>query len=226
MTVFDALEAAELLSLPPTPFVLAYWSTATIGPDIHIKVGRTLYSVPWKLIGRRIGVRSTATMVQLFHDGSLVKTHAVLDQRKRTDKSDYPPEKTAFQMRTPVWCRSQASEVGDACREVIDQLLEVNVLYWLRAAQGVLGLRKQYSDTCLEAVCARAISVGDPCYRTIKGILIASTETNPEPETSGDAGAAAFLHGPARLFVTAATPNTTDDDHNDQVHDEAEVETR
>ncbi|WP_241253072.1 hypothetical protein [Streptomyces sp. W1SF4] len=34
-----------------------------------------------------------------------------------------------------MWCRSQASEVGDACREVIDQLLEVNALYRIRAAQ-------------------------------------------------------------------------------------------
>ncbi|MEU3342145.1 hypothetical protein [Streptomyces sp. NPDC006668] len=42
-------------------------------------------------------------------------------------------------------------------------------------------------------------------------------------ETSGDAGAAAFLHGPARLFATVATPDATDDD---QVHDEAVVEAR
>ncbi|WP_432067152.1 hypothetical protein [Streptomyces sp. C10-9-1] len=178
------------------------------------------------MIGRKVDVRSTATMVQVFHDGSLVKTHTALDQGKRTDKSDYPPEKIAFQMRTPVWCRSQASEIGDACRQVVDQLLEVNVLYRLRAAQGVLGLRKKYGDTRLEAACSRAIAVGDPSYRTIKGILIAGTETDPEPETSGDAGAAAFLHGPAQLFATVATPDTTDDIHDDQVHDEAEVEAR
>jgi hypothetical protein len=92
--------------------------------------------VPWKLIGRKVDVRSTATLVQVFHEGELVKTHAALDQGKRTDKNDYPPEKIAFQMKTPIWCRNQSSEVGDACREVIDQLLEVNALYRLRAAQG------------------------------------------------------------------------------------------
>lgn len=91
-----------------------------MGPDIHIKVGRTLYSVPWKLTGRKVDVRSTASMVQVFHDGELVKTHAALDQGKRTDPADYPPEKIAFEMKTPMWCRCQASEIGDACREVID----------------------------------------------------------------------------------------------------------
>ncbi|MFG3531370.1 hypothetical protein ACGF8B_32240 [Streptomyces sp. NPDC047917] len=99
------------------------------GPDVHIKVGHTLYSVPWKLIGRRVDVCTIATMVQVFHDGDLVKIHAALGQGKRTDKSGFPPEKTAFQMRTPIWCRTQASEVGDACRPLVDQLLEVNALH-------------------------------------------------------------------------------------------------
>ncbi|MEV6576444.1 hypothetical protein [Streptomyces sp. NPDC051577] len=77
-----------------------------------------------------------------------------------------------------------------------DQLLEVNVLYRPRAAQRVLVLKKKYGDARLEAACARAVTVGDPSYRTIKGILIAGTETNPKPEPSGAAGAAAFPYGP------------------------------
>ncbi|MFI0156060.1 IS21 family transposase [Streptomyces lydicus] len=220
LSVFEAVEDKALLPLPDAPFVLVRWSTATVGPDIHIKVGRTLYSVPWKLIGRRVDVRSTATVVQVFHDGDLVKTHAALDQGKRTDKNDYPPEKIAFQMRTPMWCRTQASQVGDACREVIDQLLEVNALYRLRAAQGVLGLRKKYGDRRLESACTKALTVGDPSYRTIKGILIAGTETDPEPET-GDAGAAAFLHGPQRLFAADIPTVTADFVRGDQGHDDA-----
>ncbi|MFB7089155.1 hypothetical protein [Streptomyces sp. NPDC056296] len=223
LSVFDLVEAPVLLPLPDAPFVLARWSTATVGPDIHVKVGRTLYSVPWKLIGRKVDVRSTATMVQVFHERELVKTHAALQQVKRTDKSDYPPEKIAFQMRTPIWCRGQASQVGDACRQVIDQLLEVNALYRLRAAQGVLGLRKKYGDTRLEAACRKAITVGDPSYRTVKGILVAGTETDPEPET-GDAGASAFLHGPEGLFATAVPTQISDGLRDDQGHADAGTE--
>jgi transposase len=220
LSVFEAVELPALLPLPDRPFVLAHWSTATVGPDIHIKVGRTLYSVPWKLIGRKVDVRSSATMVQVFHEGELVKTHAALEQGKRTDQGDYPPEKIAFQMKTPMWCRSQASEVGDACREAVDQLLEVNALYRLRAVQGILGLRKKYGDQRLEAACAKAIAVGDPSYRTIKGILIAGTETDPEPET-GDAGAAAFLHGPEGLFAASIPSQTSDELHADPGRDDA-----
>ncbi|WP_329303967.1 hypothetical protein OG410_41865 [Streptomyces sp. NBC_00659] len=225
LSVFEAVEATALLPLPPEPFALARWSKAMVGPDIHVKVGRTLYSVPWKLIGRRVDVRSTATMVQIFDAGELVKTHSAVEQGKRTDKNDYPPEKIAFQIRTPIWCRGQASQVGDACREVIGQLLEVNALYWLRAAQGVLGLRKKYGDTRLEAACRKAVAVGDPSYHTVKGILVAGTETDPEPET-GDAGAAAFLHGPEGLFAAAIPVQTPGDVHDDQDRGDAEEAAR
>jgi transposase len=63
--VFAAVEAPALGPLPATPFVLATWSTGKIGPDIHVKVGPALYSVPWALIGAQVHARSTATMVQV-----------------------------------------------------------------------------------------------------------------------------------------------------------------
>ena len=47
--------------------------------------------------------------------GDLVKTHVRKPQGKQTDLADYPPEKIAFHMRTPAWCRKKAAEIGPAC---------------------------------------------------------------------------------------------------------------
>lgn len=127
--VFAAAEKDHLRPLPPSPFVLAEWSRCKVGPDIHVKVGKSLYSVPWKHIGQSLDARSTATMVQLFAGGDLVKTHARKPQGKQTDLADYPPEKIAFHMRTPAWCRKQAAAVGPACGQVIAGLLADNALY-------------------------------------------------------------------------------------------------
>ncbi|WP_042436044.1 IS21 family transposase, partial [Streptacidiphilus anmyonensis] len=91
--VFEANEKDALAPLPKRTFVLAKWSRATVGPDIHIKIGRTLYSVPWQFIGKKVDVRSTHTIVQVFHKGDLIKTHAACERGKRTDVTDYPPEK-------------------------------------------------------------------------------------------------------------------------------------
>jgi len=200
--VFAAVEAPALRPLPTTPFVLATWSTGKVGPDIHVKVGLVLYSVPWRLLGQQVHARSTATMVQLVHEGAVVATHVRRERGRATNVAHYPPEKIAFHMRTPTWCRHVAEQVGPACTDVIANLLEVNALFRLRAAQGVLGLRDKHTPARLETACAKAIAVGDPSYRTIKGILIAGTETTNE---AGDqAGQVthvpAFLHGPKTLF--------------------------
>jgi len=203
--VFAAAEKDALAPLPAHPFVLAAWSRCKVGPDIHVKVGKTLYSVPWKLIGKTLDARSTATTVQFFLAGELVKTHVRKAQGKQTDLADYPPEKIAFHMRTPAWCRKQAAAIGPACRQLIAALLEDNALYRLRAAQGVIGLADRHQPGRLEAACATAIAAGDPSYRTVKGVLAAGTEERPAASPAGDGGAAAFLHGPEALF--AAEPH-------------------
>lgn len=203
--IFDAEEADALLRLPAAPFELATWSTPKVGPDIHVKVGKALYSVPWAHIGRRLDARAGARTVELFLDGQLIKTHTQIERGKQTDPGDYPPEKVAFMMRTPAWCRRRAGELGDSVHQVVLELMEVNALYRLRSAQGIVGLADTYSPERLNAACARAIRVGDPTYKTIKGILVAGTEhdddSNGPGGTSSAVTAPAHLHGPARLFA-------------------------
>lgn len=150
-------------------------------------------------------------MVQIFHNGRLIATHGRKPQGKQTGLGHYPPEKIAFRMRTPAWCRTRAGQVGPACQHVVDGLLEVNALFRLRAAQGVLGLADKHGTGRLEAACAKAIAVGDPSYRTIKGILVAGAETDPPPPSAGDGGAAAHLRGPSQLFANVIPLPTTND---------------
>jgi transposase len=209
--VFAAVEAAALAPLPAAPFVLASWSTPKVGPDIHAKVGATLYSIPWRYLGERVDARETTTMVQFFRHGELIKAHPRKERGKQTDYGDYPPEKIAFHLRTPTWCRRRAAEVGPACEAVIGELLADNALFRLRAAQGVLGLADKHDPGRLEAACAKATAAGDPSYRTVKGILAAGTETTQIARPTGDAGAPAHLHGPDQLFAVPVPGALADD---------------
>ena len=69
----------------------------------------------------------------------------------------------------------------------------------------MLGLRDKHGCERLEAACARAIEVGDPSYRTIKGILIAGTEHGSDQTTIGSAATAgAFLRGPEEFGAPVA----------------------
>ena len=210
--VFEAVERDALRPLPGEPFVLATWASAKIGPDIHAQVEKVLYSVPWQHIGKTADVRVTATMVQFFIGGKLVKTHPRKIRGKQTDYADYPPEKIAFHMRTPAWCRRQAAATGPACEQIIGELLAENALYRLRSAQGIIALADKHDPGRLEAACGKAIAAGDPSYRTVKGILAAGTERDQPPAAAGDGGAAAFLRGPASFANVIAMPGTITSD--------------
>src|SRR6266545_6573971 len=97
-SVFAAVEAEALQPLPTKAFALASWSKALVGPDIHAKVGKTIYSVPWRLIEQRLDARETATMVQFFHNGHLVATHGASRRASR------PTSATTRQRRSRSGC--------------------------------------------------------------------------------------------------------------------------
>jgi transposase len=204
LRVFQAVEQQALITLPLRIFELTSWSIGVVGVDTHLKVGKALYSVPWRLIGQRLHARTAGDVVQIFADSAVVATHVRRPSGRSTDYSHYPPEKIAFAMKTPTWCRHTAELVGPACQAVIAEFMADNAIHHLRSAQGVLGLRDKHGCERLDAACARAIEVGDPSYRTIKGILIAGTEhAGQEPTASPASTAGAFLRGPQQFSAPA-----------------------
>ena len=199
LRVFEAIERDALIMLPSRVFEFTSWSIGTVGVDAHLKVGKALYSVPWRLIGQRLHARTAGDMVQIFAGADVVATHVRRPSGRSTDFSHYPPEKIAFHMRTPAWCRRTAELVGPACQQVIAEFMVDNAIHHLRSAQGVLGLRDKHGCERLEAACARALEVGDPSYRTIKGILIAGTEHGTDAATCSASAVGAFLRGPEQF---------------------------
>jgi hypothetical protein len=185
--------------LPPEPFELATWSTPKVAPDCHVKVGTALYSVAWRHIGVRVDARLTERTVEIYRDGQLIKTHPRAARGRRTDYDDYPPEKVAFFMRTPTWCRHRAIELGHSVAAVVDELLAGGALHHLRAAQGVIGLAERHDAARVDVACRRALQAGDPSYRTVKGILALHSDTDDDTTDAG-VTAPAHLHGPDTLF--------------------------
>jgi hypothetical protein len=100
--------------------------------------------------------------------------------------------------------RTRAQQIGTHAVAAIADLLAVNALFRLRVAQGVLRLADKHGPVRLEAACSKAIAVGDPSYRTIKGILATGAEAEPPPEPTGDGGAVAFLHGLSTCSPTSS----------------------
>jgi hypothetical protein len=202
--VFQAVEAQALLPLPVAPFELARWLSPKVAPDCHVSVDRVLYSVPWRFIGTQVDARVTDRVVQIFATGELIKTWPRAQRGRCTDDTDYPPEKIAFFMRTPAWCRHRAETLGGHVHELVSGLLAGGALHHLRAAQGILTLAERHGAERLDAACARALAAGDPSYRTVKGILALGAETAPPDHPGGGSASAAtpaHLHGRDGLFA-------------------------
>lgn len=81
-------------------------------------------------------------------------------------------------------------------RRVIAELLEVNAVFRLRAAQGVVGLADKNGPARLETACAKRIVVDAPLPHD-QGHLGRHSGGRRQPlSPGGDGRAAAFLHGP------------------------------
>ena len=118
--LFEAEEKALLLPLPRAPFELAKWSRPKVPPDIHVKVGKTLYSVPWTHIGKVVDARESARTVEIYLEGTLVATHVRPERGKQTNYDHYPPRRSPCQ-------RSSNSPVERRGVQVIPQL-DVHVI--------------------------------------------------------------------------------------------------
>ncbi|RWA23544.1 hypothetical protein MBRU_01585 [Mycolicibacterium brumae DSM 44177] len=180
-SVFAAIERDALMPLPPRVFESVVYSIGRVAADCHVKSGKALYSVPWRLIGQQVTARTAGDVVQIFHSGTVVATHVLHLSGRSTNFEHYPPHKIAHTLRTVTWCRTQAEQIGPSAVAVVAELSQVNAIHRLRAIQGIIRLREKYGDRRLDAACARALAVGDPGYRTVKGILVAGTEADQDP---------------------------------------------
>jgi hypothetical protein len=141
--------------------------------------------------------------VQIYDGATLVTTHARQAQGRVTRLDHYPEAGRAFLQGTPAASLRRAQAVGPATARLVAALLDAPTLTRLREVHALLRLTERYPPERLERACARASSVGDGRYRTVRGILerdLDSVALDPEPR--GQAGGA-FLRGPAAFAVAA-----------------------
>jgi hypothetical protein len=142
------------------------------------------YSVPYRYIGQRLDAYVSDQLVELYAGVELVASHlrSLKPGQWQTRLEDYPPEKAAYLIQTPAYCRQRAAQVGPAASQVVETLLAERPLERLRAVQAILRLQESVGPHRLEAACARALYFNDVHYRQIKQILNAALDRDPLPE--------------------------------------------
>ena len=167
-TLFESLDKPALRSLPVTRYEYGDWETHRVNIDYHVEFDNHWYSVPYHLTQQEVEVRATASIVEIFHRGVRVASHArSYDPYTATTVNDHRPK--AHQRRlewTPSRLVEWARNIGPATAELFDRIMasKPHPEQGFRSCLGILRLAKQYSNQRVEAAARRAIALR-ACFR-------------------------------------------------------------
>lgn len=180
--VFEMVEQKNLKPLPTNPFVMALWKEAKVHADCHVVVQGCYYSAPHALQGETVMVRSTGSMVYLYHHHALVASHPRGRRKgeRMTISAHYPAEKAAFLEKTVVWCRLRAKAIGPNMILLVETLLHHDhPMDTLRKVQGILHLSDKYPRERMDLAARRAQHFHLLTYRSFKSILESGLDRQP-----------------------------------------------
>jgi transposase len=190
LVVFEDEEHDQLLPYDGIPYDVPLWKGVTVHPDHHVNVLYALYSAPNTTCppGTKLEARCDRALVKLYRQGELVKVHPRKPRGGRaTDPDDYPPERTAYAMRSPDRLVRQAITIGPNAGQFAERLLDAPFPWSkLRQGQKLLRLAERYTPARVDAACARALGFGLVDVRRLERILVLALEHEGRPEPPAD----------------------------------------
>jgi transposase len=143
--VFQQRERPVLKALPGKPFEIAEWKLATVHPDHYIQFRGKAYSVPHAYVGRKVWIRATAQLLQVWYDDQIAKQHVITGRFRTTDFADFPANVQAAldTSRLHKSVLERAERIGPTFHQVIRELLDEHAFLNLRRAQGLLAAAEE-----------------------------------------------------------------------------------
>ena len=186
--LFQDLDLPALQPLPATRFEYAEWKRAKVNIDYDIELLRHYYSVPYQLLRETVEVRYTATIVEVFHKGKRVASHArsAVKGRHTTIPEHMPPSHRAHLSWSPSRLLRWADSVGPHVKAMVEAILTKrrHPEQGYRSCLGILRLQKRYGPERLDAGCRRALFFGARTYKSVESILRSGLDRQPLPEPS------------------------------------------
>jgi transposase len=202
LEMFEEIERPALSPLPSTPFEYSEWKSAKVHPDYHVEVEKTFYSVPHSLIGRRVEVRLTHRVVEIFHDHKRIASHVRRSQRSGhvTVNEHMPKAHQRYANTTPANLIRQAMRIGPNTAILVERMMRdrPHPEQGYRSAFGILSLARRYERDRLEAACERALTINAITYSSVNAILKSGLDrTKPVTEPAKPAPPHANIRGSA-----------------------------
>lgn len=190
-SLFHDEEAPLLLPLPSARYQAAEWKKATVQFNYHIAFDGMMYSVPFSCIGKKVDVRATDGMVEVFCGAERLASHRRLHGRKG-QYSTQDAHMSQGHQHYLKWngdrFRQWARRIGGHTLRVVDALLRSFRVEQqsYRSCMGLLKLAEKYSPAQVEDACGTALAcTGKPSLKSIRNLLAVSNATDaPSTEPS------------------------------------------
>ncbi len=182
-SAFEQLDAPALRPLPATRYVVSRWKVVKVNIDYHVEFEAHYYSVPHRLVGAKLDVRVTGSLLECFASNQRVACHSVSPVRGgfTTVAEHMPASHRAHREWTPAKLIAWGQRIGVSTAAVVTWQLEhrPHPEQGYRACLGLLALVRKFTAERLEAACTRAMAIRAPTLRSVTNILKSGLDRQP-----------------------------------------------
>jgi hypothetical protein len=177
-SIFNDIEKEHLRPLPTVPYEVADWKyKLSVNLDCHITYKTNRYSVPYQYVGKKVDLKSTNTIIEIYYKSERIASHKRLPEYSKYQYStlqEHMPDRFHHSEWDDERIKKWAYSIGPYTGEVIDRLFHSVKIkeQAYNSALSVLKLSKSYSNSRLETACEMALEkLRLPRYRALKSIL-------------------------------------------------------
>jgi len=182
-SAFEQLDAPALRPLPSVRYAISRWKTAKVNIDYHVEFEGHYYSVPHRLVGAKVELRVTDSLLEGFVSNQRVACHAVsLVRGGFTTSADHMPASHRAHLEwSPAKLIDWGQRIGVSTAAVVTWQLEhrPHPEQGYRACLGLLALARKYTPQRLEAACARGLAIRAATLRSVTNILKCGLDRQP-----------------------------------------------
>ena len=161
LELFEKVDKPALKPLPILSFIPGTWICAKVSLDYHLQIDNHYYSVPFQLVRKKVWVKVSEKLVEVFYNHERVASHrrSCEPYRHSTVPAHMPPNHLAMKSRSPELFLQWSNTIGPCTEEFVQTLL-ASPRYRELSYRSILGLQrlaKKYSAQTLEQACGVAL---------------------------------------------------------------------
>jgi transposase len=186
-SALETIDRPAMIPLPAMRWNYMEHKKARVNIDYHIELDGRLYSVPYQLVRELMDVRYTVSVVEIFHQGKRVASHARLWTPKgsaSTQQEHRPKSHRDYGEWSPsrlvAWATTKGTDVGAFVEHILKTRAYPEHAY--RSCMAVIRDAKGYPPDRYNAACRRALQIGATTRFSLRSILKKGLDHTATPD--------------------------------------------